>query len=55
MRAARWLSALTETSLQLVFARGFQGYFIGPMMGACRILIQMSFTPQKRPARRARF
>ncbi len=42
------LSALTETSLELMFTRGLQGYFIGPMMGACRILIQMSFTPQKR-------
>ena len=42
------LSALTETSLQLMFTRGLQGYFIGPMMGACRILIQVSFTPQKR-------
>ncbi|KQR74475.1 MFS transporter [Burkholderia sp. Leaf177] len=42
------LSALTETSLELMFTRGLQGYFIGPMMGACRILIQISFTPQKR-------
>ncbi|MGX7003547.1 MFS transporter [Caballeronia sp. KNU42] len=42
------MSALTETSLQLMFTRGLQGYFIGPMMGACRILIQVSFTPQKR-------
>ncbi|WP_321868194.1 MFS transporter [Burkholderia ubonensis] len=42
-------SALADTSLELAFARGFQGYFIGPMMGACRILIQISFTPQERP------
>lgn len=42
------MSALTESSLQLVFTRGLQGYFVGPMMGACRILIQASFTPQKR-------
>ncbi|WP_323118760.1 MFS transporter [Burkholderia alba] len=42
-------AALADTSLQLAFARGFQGYFIGPMMGACRILIQISFTPQQRP------
>ena len=42
------MSALTETSLQLMFTRGLQGYFIGPMMGACRILIQVSFKPQKR-------
>ncbi|WP_153100410.1 MFS transporter [Paraburkholderia hayleyella] len=41
-------AALCDTSLQLTFARGLQGYFIGPMMGVCRILIQNSFTPQKR-------
>ncbi|WJF88979.1 MFS transporter [Paraburkholderia bonniea] len=41
-------TALCETSFQLMFARGLQGYFIGPMMGVCRILIQSSFTPQKR-------
>ncbi|MDR7006429.1 MULTISPECIES: MFS transporter [Paraburkholderia] len=43
-------AALCESSVELAFARGFQGYFIGPMMGTCRILIQMSFTPQQRPA-----
>jgi len=42
-------AALSESSLQLAFARGFQGYFIGPMMGTCRILIQSTFTPQRRP------
>jgi len=42
-------AALCETSVQLAFARGLQGYFIGPMMGTCRILIQSSFTPQQRP------
>jgi MFS family permease len=42
-------AALCETSFELAFARGFQGYFIGPMMGTCRILIQASFTPQRRP------
>ncbi|WP_233863393.1 MFS transporter [Paraburkholderia adhaesiva] len=42
-------AALCESSIQLAFARGFQGYFIGPMMGTCRILIQNSFTPQRRP------
>ncbi|KVE33009.1 MFS transporter [Burkholderia sp. TSV86] len=41
-------AALADTSIELAFARGFQGYFIGPMMGACRILIQISFTPQAR-------
>jgi len=43
-------AALCESSVELAFARGFQGYFIGPMMGTCRILIQMSFTPKQRPA-----
>ncbi|MFL6642180.1 MAG: MFS transporter [Paraburkholderia graminis] len=43
-------AALSESSIELAFARGFQGYFIGPMMGTCRILIQMSFTPRERPA-----
>ncbi|TDV17213.1 MFS transporter [Paraburkholderia caballeronis] len=42
-------AALCETSVELAFARGLQGYFIGPMMGTCRILIQLSFTPQQRP------
>ncbi|MGF6777557.1 MFS transporter [Paraburkholderia sp. GAS334] len=41
-------AALCETSIELAFARGFQGYFIGPMMGTCRILIQISFTAQQR-------
>ncbi|HXZ07160.1 MAG TPA: MFS transporter, partial [Paraburkholderia sp.] len=43
-------AALCETSFELLFARGFQGYFIGPMMGTCRILIQMNFSGQQRPA-----
>ena len=43
-------AALCESSIELALARGFQGYFIGPMMGTCRILIQMNFTPQQRPA-----
>ena len=42
-------AALCETSFELALARGFQGYFIGPMMGTCRILIQISFTTQQRP------
>jgi len=41
-------AALSESSLELALARGFQGYFIGPMMSACRILIQTQFTPQRR-------
>jgi MFS family permease len=47
--AGSLIAALSESSIQLAFARGFQGYFIGPMMGTCRILIQTSFTPQRRP------
>jgi hypothetical protein len=42
-------ATLCESSIELAFARGFQGYFIGPMMGTCRILIQTCFTPQQRP------
>ena len=42
------LAAFCNTSLELAFARGFQGYFIGPMMGACRILIQTEFAPKPR-------
>jgi MFS transporter, DHA2 family, multidrug resistance protein len=42
-------AALSESSLELALARGFQGYFIGPMMSACRILIQTKIKPQKRP------
>ena len=40
--------AFCETSFQLTLARGYQGYFIGPMMGACRILIQDNFGLQQR-------
>jgi len=43
-------AALCESSIELAVARGAQGYFIGPMMGACRILLQTRFTPQERPA-----
>ena len=43
-------AALSESSIELAVARGAQGYFIGPMMSACRILLQISFTPEKRPA-----
>jgi len=42
-------ATLCDSSLQLAFARGFQGYFIGPMMGTCRILIQSTFTARQRP------
>jgi MFS transporter, DHA2 family, multidrug resistance protein len=46
-------ASLSESSLELAMARGFQGYFIGPMLGTCRILLQTGFTPQQRaPATR---
>ncbi|MDM0075620.1 MFS transporter [Variovorax sp. J2P1-59] len=41
-------AALGENSVQLMLARGFQGYFVGPMLGACRILIQIGIPPQRR-------
>ncbi|MBB3259712.1 MFS family permease [Paraburkholderia bannensis] len=47
--AGAMAAALCESSIELAFARGFQGYCIGPMMGTCRILIQICFTPQQRP------
>lgn len=42
-------AALAENSTVLALARCFQGYWIGPMMGACRILIQIRFAPAARP------
>lgn len=48
-------ATLSESAIELAFARGFQGYFIGPMMSAARILIQTRFTPQARPAATRRF
>ncbi|HWT36673.1 MAG TPA: MFS transporter [Paraburkholderia sp.] len=47
--AGSMAAALNESSIGLAFARGAQGYFIGPMMSACRILIQTKFTAQRRP------
>ncbi|WP_431274568.1 MFS transporter [Variovorax ureilyticus] len=41
-------AALSDTSMQLMLARGFQGYFVGPMLGACRILIQIGIPLQRR-------
>ena len=54
MFAAGSLAAsLSESSLSLAMARGLQGYFIGPMLGTCRIMLQTGFTPQDRaPATR---
>ncbi len=44
------LAALASTSpVELAFARGAQGYLLGPMMGACRILIQADLDADQRP------
>ncbi|KWF30902.1 MFS transporter [Burkholderia pseudomultivorans] len=53
--AASVAAALSESSLELAVARGVQGYFMGPMMSACRILLQISFTPQRRGAATRQF
>ncbi|VWB28816.1 MFS transporter [Burkholderia metallica] len=51
--AGALIASLSESSLALATARGFQGYFIGPMLGTCRIMLQIGFTPQDRaPATR---
>ncbi|MDM0014323.1 MFS transporter [Variovorax sp. J22P168] len=42
-------AALAGDSLQLMAARAFQGYFVGPMLGACRILIQIGIPAARRP------
>ncbi|OXJ08163.1 MFS transporter [Burkholderia sp. AU6039] len=42
-------ASLSVTSFQLAMARGFQAYFIGPMLGTCRILLQTGFSPKNRP------
>src|SRR5262249_16845611 len=54
MFAAGSLAAsLSESSFALAMARGFQGYFIGPMLGTCRIMLQIGFAPRERaPATR---
>jgi MFS family permease len=46
--AAAVACCLSESSSELALARGVQGYFMGPMLSACRILIQTSFAPQER-------
>ncbi|MDR5822909.1 MFS transporter [Caballeronia sp. LZ043] len=48
-------ATFAESALELALVRGFQGYFIGPMMSAARILIQTRFTPQLRPPATRRF
>ncbi|WP_218510673.1 MFS transporter [Variovorax sp. dw_308] len=42
-------AALCDNSAQLTLARSLQGYFIGPMLGACRILIQNNLPASGRP------
>ncbi|AXF25098.1 MFS transporter [Burkholderia pyrrocinia] len=42
------IALVSESSLELALARGFQGYFIGPMMSACRILLQVGFPAERR-------
>jgi MFS family permease len=41
-------ASLCDSSTQLTLARGLQGYFVGPMLGACRILIQIGIPPARR-------
>lgn len=43
------LASLSTTPHELLYARAIQGYFIGPTMGACRIVIQTCFTSDERP------
>ncbi|MFJ4192523.1 MFS transporter [Pseudomonas sp. NPDC089534] len=40
--------AFCENSVELAFARALQGLAMGPMLGACRILLQLSFPPARR-------
>jgi MFS family permease len=39
--------ALSAGPVELAIARGFQGYFIGPLMGACRILLKVDLAPAR--------
>jgi MFS family permease len=38
----------SDSAAGFAVARGLQGYFLGPMMGACRILLQVDFEPARR-------
>ncbi len=50
---AALLTAAVDSPMELMLTRGLQGYFVGPMMGACRILLQSGFPPrQAGPARK---
>ncbi|MGE8065070.1 MFS transporter [Pseudomonas sp. NPDC089569] len=39
---------LSDSPLELAMARALQGYVMGPMLGACRILLQLGFAPVRR-------
>ncbi|MBP2839274.1 MFS transporter [Pseudomonas sp. PNP] len=39
---------LSQSSLELAMARSLQGYVMGPMLSACRILLQLGFAPARR-------
>jgi len=41
-------AAWSDSATQLALARGMQGYFVGPMLGACRILIQVGMPAERR-------
>lgn len=42
-------AAMSGNSIELACARGFQGYFIGPMMGASRIFLRVELEHDKQP------
>ena len=42
-------AALSNNPVDLALARGLQGFFVGPMLGACRILIEMETPAEWRP------
>jgi len=41
-------ASFTGSATELAIARGAQGYLIGPMLSACRVLVQISFSANKR-------
>jgi len=46
--AGALLASFCNTPLQLMWARGLQGYAIGPMQSACRIMIEFNAKPPQR-------
>ena len=42
-------AALSQNPVELLLARSAQGYFIAPMLGACRIILQTCYTAAERP------